>query len=398
MSKRSHESATQGESREERWLRKLKLYEEKLSAKRSRLAENQQILPPVEGEVQIEEHPEYNEGILAGSQQPTHIEVVLPADTERTAPIDTEAAEFSEMTETTACTSPNCTTCYVIEENMDVSDYDPDLLRELGDEEADPAEFGDDLQADVAARFQRILQDGLNKEEKDGLIKKCSYPKNVPLAKSPTLNPEISVNLAEACKLRDKRLLSKQDQLGKALSALGNAFTNLLKKTPDIPDVIRTLNDAGKLLADSHYAETDTRRSVLIPLIDKSLADPFKDRKRDTFLFGEKLGDLVKDSQGIKKTGQFIHPAPSTSSNLNARGPLSRGNRQQRGGQSYHPRAGGPRNVPMGPPYQNRRRAAQYTAQQQPPARRHVAPPPGPPAPARRAPPPPYRPSTSRRA
>lgn len=54
MSKRSHESATQGESREERWLRKLKLYEEKLSAKRSRLAENQQILPPVEGEVQIE--------------------------------------------------------------------------------------------------------------------------------------------------------------------------------------------------------------------------------------------------------------------------------------------------------------------------------------------------------
>lgn len=346
----------------------------------------------------IPEHPEYNEGILAGSQQPTHIEVVLPADTERTAPIDTEAAEFSEMTETTACTSPNCTTCYVIEENMDVSDYDPDLLRELGDEEADPAEFGDDLQADVAARFQRILQDGLNKEEKDGLIKKYPYPKNVPLAKSPTLNPEISVNLAEACKLRDKRLLSKQDQLGKTLSALGKALTNLLKKTPDIPDVIRTLNDAGKLLADSHYAETDTRRSVLIPLIDKSLADPFKDRKRDTFLFGEKLGDLVKDSQGIKKTGQFIHPAPSTSSNLNARGPLSRGNRQQRGGQSYHPRAGGPRNVPMGPPYQNRRRAAQYTAQQQPPARRHVAPPPGPPAPARRAPPPPYRPSTSRRA
>ncbi|XP_048482646.1 uncharacterized protein LOC125488553 isoform X2 [Plutella xylostella] len=225
MSKRSHESATQGESREERWLRKLKLYEEKLSAKRSRLAENQQILPPVEGEVQIEEHPEYNEGILAGSQQPAHIEVVLPADTERTAPIDTEAAEFSEMTETTACTSPNCTTCYVIEENMDVSDYDPDLLRELGDEEADPAEFGDDLQADVAARFQRILQDGLNKEEKDGLIKKYPYPKNVPLAKSPTLNPEISVNLAEACKLRDKRLLSKQDQLGKTLSALGKALT-----------------------------------------------------------------------------------------------------------------------------------------------------------------------------
>lgn len=309
--------------------------------------------------------------------------------------------EESMMTETTACTSPN----FSEDRNLDnvervavaADDFDPDLLRALGDVEQEPAEFGENLQDDVAARFQKILQVGMKKDIKDELLKKYPFPKNVPLAKSPTLNPEIGAMLAETCKLRDKRLLTKQDQLGKTLSAIGKALTGLLKKTPDIPEIIRTINDAGMLLADSHYIETDTRRSVIIPLIDKSLTDPFKDRKRDSFLFGEKLGDLVKDSRGIKKTGQLIQPSTSASSNLNARGPSSRGARHQRGGQAYPHRAGGPRATTMPPPYPypypNRRRAA---VQLPPPApRRQPAPPP---PPARRPPPPAQRPATSRQA
>lgn len=55
--------------------------------------------------------------------------------------------------------------------------------------------------------------------------KKKTVPNNVTLAKGPTLNPGIAAMSVETCKLSNKRLLTKQDQLGKALSALGKALT-----------------------------------------------------------------------------------------------------------------------------------------------------------------------------
>lgn len=331
------------------------------------------------------------------SEHPEMVEVSLP-EFGLTYPTPTYPDEYlvhsvgdnmsSVMTETTTCTglSPRTITEVEIVQNNNEEDFDVEMLRELGDAEKDPVDFGDDLQTDVAARLQKILLEGLKKDTKEELLKKYAYPKNVPLSRAPTLNPEIGAMLADTCKQRDKRLLTKQDQLGKALTALGKALTGLLKKTPDIPDVIRTLNDAGRLLADSHYAETDTRRSVIIPLIDKSLAEPFKDRKRDHLLFGEKLGDLVKDSQGIKKTGQMIQP---TASNLNGKGPSQRGARQQRGGQTYHHRAGGPRTAPAYPHY-TYPHPGRHRYPPPPPARRQqgttALPPPPPRATTRRAP------------
>ncbi|XP_047995507.1 leiomodin-2-like [Leguminivora glycinivorella] len=405
MSKRPH-----GESREERWMRKLKMYEEKLEAKRKRRTDQSQNIAPNEQDVQNEEHTEHNEAIQFDGYQPNETEDlrdICNIEEQQTRDVEYDDYTYkhvvygdaSEITETTACTSPCSFTTGERQENLVEDEFDPSLLQELGNVEADPLEFGDDLQAEVAARFQKILLDGLKKEKKEELLKKYPFPKNVPLAKSPSLNPEIGAMLAEACKLRDKRLLAKQDQLGKALSALGKALTGLLKRTPDIPDIIRTLNDAGTILADSHYAETDTRRSVIMPLIDKSLAEPFKDRKRDTFLFGEKLGELVKDSCGIKKTGQLIQP-PSTTPNLNARGPsTSRGTRYQRGGHTYQHRPGGPRAAMSGPTYQYQAPVYQYQGRRRapppppPPSRRQPPPPP----PTRRPPPPAQRSSTNRR-
>ncbi|KAI5631846.1 hypothetical protein NE865_15436 [Phthorimaea operculella] len=228
------------------------------------------------------------------------------------------------------------------ESSVPNTDIDPELLKALGDFEEESTDWGEELHEDIAKRFQQILLNGLKKEARDELQKKFLYPKNVTFTKAPTLNPEISTMLTEACRNRDKRIQTKQDQLGKALSALGKAMSGLLKKNPDIPETLRILNDAGKLLSDSHHIETETRRALIIPLVDKSLIDPFKDRKRDNLLFGEKLGELVKDSRGIKRTGQLIQAqgAYPSGSGLNWRGPSSRG-RQLRGSQPYPSRAGG---------------------------------------------------------
>lgn len=211
-------------------------------------------------------------------------------------------------------------------------DVDPEILRALGDYEDEDLEWGEDLHDDIAKRFQNILTNGLKKEAKEDLLKKYLFPKNAPFTKAPTLNPEISAILTESCKSRDKRLQAKQDQLGKALSAIGLAMSSLLKKSPDVPGVVRILNDASKLVADSHYIESDTRRVLVVPLMDKSLIEPFKDRKRDSFLFGDKLSEVVKSSQGIKRTGQYIQASSTTSASrtsLNWRGPPARGRQQQ---------------------------------------------------------------------
>ncbi|KAJ2943759.1 hypothetical protein O0L34_g8079 [Tuta absoluta] len=265
-------------------------------------------------------------------------------------------------------------------------DIDPELLKALGDFEEESTEWGEDHHEDIAKRFQQILLNGLKKEAREELQKKFLFPKNVSFAKAPTLNPEISTMLTEACRNRDKRIQTKQDQLGKALSALGKAMSGLLKKNPDIPETLRILNDAGKLLSDSHHNETETRRALIIPLVDKSLIDPFKDRKRDHLLFGEKLGELVKDSRGIKRTGQLIQAQGSypSGSGLNWRGPSSRG-RQLRGSQPYPSRAGGQTGQRF--QYAGRRRALPP-----PPVLRRAAAPPPPPPPARRHPPPPQAP------
>ncbi|XP_063374092.1 uncharacterized protein LOC134661827 [Cydia amplana] len=269
--------------------------------------------------------------------------------------------------------------------NKEVADnFDPDLIKALGETETEQGEFGVDLQPDIASRFQQILINGLKKETREELLKKYLFPSNVPLAKAPTLNPEVAAMLVETCRLRDKRLYGKQDQLGRALAAVGKALTYLLKKNPDIAEVISTLNDAGKLIADSHYAETDTRRSVIIPLVDKSLIESFKDRKRDSFLFGDKLGDLVNTSKGIKKTSQFIQASTSANAGLNSTGPPPYRPRQQRARQYYPRRVGGPPTTY--PPHQlvNRRRELPTRA----PGRRYPPPPPPPPPPrARRHPP-----------
>lgn len=251
--------------------------------------------------------------------------------------------------------------------------FDTELLQALGDTEPEAKEFGEDLHPDVATRLQNILLNGLKKEAKEELIKKYLCPKNVQFAKAPTLNPEIEVMLAENCRLRDKRLLNKQDQLGRALSALGMAMTHLLKKNSDISEVVRTLNDAGKLIADSHYTETDTRRSVIIPLVEKSLIDPFKSRKRDGFLFGESLGEVVKNSRGIKKTSQLIQATASTSrSGLNYKSPSTRP-RQQWGGQTYPQHRGGGRATH---PSRGRRAGAAPPPHLAPSTRRQQPPPP----------------------
>ncbi|KAL0840615.1 hypothetical protein ABMA28_015814 [Loxostege sticticalis] len=380
MPKRKYE----GESKEQRYARKLRKYEEKLEERRRK--NRQRILYSSE-----EELNDTFEDDLEITIPPDDVELeILPRSSlecDNTIQADENViATATEGTATANGTDDNAG------DAAPVSDIEPELLKALGEFEPEAVEWGDNVQEDIAKRFQLLLLHGLKKEAKEELTKKYLFPKNMSFAKAPTLNPEIAAMLTDSFRNRDKRMLNKQEQLGRALTALSSAMTALLKKSPDLPEVIRVLNDTGKLLADSHFTETESRRAMVIPLVDKSLIESFKDRKRDTTLFGDKLGDLVKNSRGIKRTGQLIQSAVATTSgsNLNWKGQALRGRPPHRGAQNYQYRTGGQRNQ-----YANRRRApasAPTSARRQntappPPARR-------PPQPAARPPPPPDRSNT----
>ncbi|KAG7308963.1 hypothetical protein JYU34_006240 [Plutella xylostella] len=344
------------ESKEERWERKRKRYERRLEEQRKRNSQRI-IYSSEEDDVQFEDHLlDEVDGIEA-----------IPNDSEN----EVEAPQPPPSSPSAPPPGPTSVDVTNSESMDPVPEVDPEidteLLEALGVFEDEPLEWGEDIQEAIAKRFERVLLQGLKKDEKADLLKKYLFPKNCPSTKPPMLNPELTNMLQENAKTRDKRLLEKQSQIGKALSALGSAMTSLLKKNMDKADVVRNLNDAAKILADSHFAETETRRALILPLIDKPLIESFKERRRDSFLFGDKLCELVKNSRGIMRTGQIIQgPTAGTSgTNLNSRGPPPRYRQQYRTG-PFQPSRGGQRT-----PYVQRRR------------------PPPPPPPARRPPPPP---------
>lgn len=244
-------------------------------------------------------------------------------------------------------------------EVINVPPADPELLLALGDFEPESNEWGPDIYEDLAKRWEPILKDGLKKEVKDELLKKCLFPKNCPLVKPPVLNPEIGAMLNESARNRDSRVLKKQNQLACALTLLSQTMTDMLTKPINAPAILRNLSDTSKLIADSHYLETETRRSLVTPMVDKSFLDPFKNRKRDSHLFGEKLGDFIKSSRGIQKTGKLIQSSAATSSDLNFKPSLPRTYSNYRGGRQ--PTRG--RGAKVTPTQGYRRRSTAYQSQ-----------------------------------
>lgn len=280
--------------------------------------------------------------------------VCAPLEAETRPALPPSAPPAAEVTPT----EPEANT-----EDDDVLPVDPELLLALGTLEAESDEWGPDISEDLTKRWEPILKDGLKKEVKEDLLKKYQCPKNCPLVKPPILNPEIRAMLNESARNRDTRILKKQSQLACALTVLGKTMSDILTKSIEMPAILQNLSDATKILANSHYSETEKRRSLVMPMVDKTFIEPFKDRKRDSHLFGEKLSDFIKSSRGLQKTGKFLQSTASSTSNLNSKPAPPRGRSNNRGAQ-YRNRGGADGARATAPAY--RRRPTTY----QPPSNR----------------------------
>ncbi|XP_063363523.1 uncharacterized protein LOC134655494 [Cydia amplana] len=196
------------------------------------------------------------------------------------------------------------------ENQPDDLQLDEDILQLLGDAPREETPMGPPIHKDIASRWQNILAKGLSKELKESLTKEYLIPNNCDLLMAPTLNPEVRVALPDPLVKRDTSLLYKQKQLGIALSALASVTEMVLANETSKQKLLKPLSDACRILCDSHFTETRTRRGFIISSINAKLKQTLIDSNRDKLLFGENVSEKLKAAKTIQQSGEALKNNP----------------------------------------------------------------------------------------
>ncbi|VEN56046.1 unnamed protein product, partial [Callosobruchus maculatus] len=223
----------------------------------------------------------------------------------------------------------------------EVSPLDSSILALLGDEHPAPDPSGPSIHQDLATRWSFILNKGLSEEALTQLMKKYTPPGNCPLLKAPSVNLEVAAAVRELETRRDQKLAGQQSQIGSALSSLGQLTTALISEGGGANHpLIELASDASRLLLDLHYKYSAIRRELLILGLRKELKDTLVSASADGWLFGKDLGERIKASKDIEKSGLDLKAKPSKTVNKppnpNNRGWFKKPS-QQIQGNSYRP-------------------------------------------------------------
>lgn len=182
----------------------------------------------------------------------------------------------------------------------------------LGDDPSKYEQTGPDIHLAVAERWEKILRDGLPKEQKRDLQEKYPTIGNCRLTKAPKLNLEVKAALSALAIKKDTYQFSAQNQLGAGINAIGAALTEVLKaessteQTIDTSKFIERLADAGRILSDLHHDMSKARRSFIVPALNaivKSIAD---DSAIDSLLFGENFSENLKAAKATEKSSKDL--------------------------------------------------------------------------------------------
>nr|XP_049694990.1 uncharacterized protein LOC126054260 isoform X2 [Helicoverpa armigera] len=130
--------------------------------------------------------------------------------------------EFRDTLDDTAavsCPRENST------ENVE-PELDPDLLSALGECEttSDLPDYGESIHCNLSQLWQPLLKKGLPIENKYKLLKEYLVPDNCRLLQGPKLNADISAELSDMVRNRDKTHIASQQQLGAGITAVSRGI------------------------------------------------------------------------------------------------------------------------------------------------------------------------------
>lgn len=197
-------------------------------------------------------------------------------------------------------------------------EIDPEIAHLLGDiPSGKEVIFGKPVLQALADRWEKYLVLGIDKSDKEDLQKKFPPPKNIPLLRAPTLNPELESSVPDYSKKSDKYLATMQNHLGTGLTALGEVINKIL--TPDSPisdiktDILPQVVAAGKLVCGVFHMLTTNRKYGLEGHLNSTVKKLVRESSPDEFLCGKGFADRYKEVKAQWRTGRdmkkFSSPA-----------------------------------------------------------------------------------------
>ena len=170
----------------------------------------------------------------------------------------------------------------------------------------------------LASRWIHFLTHGLDTVVKKELKQKYTVPANCAALQAPLLNPELRPALPLVVGRKDRAASLTQTQLGLGLVPLGQAMHLLLQPMPSPPPdkLLALLSDAAKIITDSFYHLTQSRRHNILNSINKTAKETLQQASTDAYLFGNELGERLKAAKALLRSCNDLKPAPKPSTSL----------------------------------------------------------------------------------
>lgn len=114
---------------------------------------------------------------------------------------------------------------------------------------------------------------------------------------------------------RDNYSMDLQNIIGSALSIVGAVITKSINETEhDKMAHVKYLNAVARLLIHAHHSISVSRRAcIYIPDLTPQAAELIKKADIDNTLFGNNLGEKLKETKALSKLNQDMTQKPATS-------------------------------------------------------------------------------------
>lgn len=155
-----------------------------------------------------------------------------------------------------------------VDGNHDVADFKMNLMGT----NCDNASSGPAVHDLVAKTWSSIFTNGLSKENVEALRKKYPVPQNLLLAKASSLNTEVRQAIPLTSIKRDEYQTVTQGLVGATIAAQAQLMTELLKPEEQWNSklIFEAASDAGRLISYIQYHMSNTRRSLITPMLTTS--------------------------------------------------------------------------------------------------------------------------------
>ncbi|XP_043274544.1 uncharacterized protein [Venturia canescens] len=182
---------------------------------------------------------------------------------------------------------------------------DPEILDILGLEVDKDKGETTCIDEDLVNMWQKLINKGLTKEEKEELLK--DY-KRIPALEAKKVNPEILASLAPKIAKKDSYLTEIQNLAGASLMATGMVLTLLMRvEECDKLELVKKISDIAKINIAVHHSISVTRKAnIFIPDLAPQVAGIIKKAEMDETLYGNDLGERIKESKALTRLSQDI--------------------------------------------------------------------------------------------